>query len=50
MKKVIKKGLEDGYKKGLEEQELVEHENCGDEGNCVPSTVPGSFREETWEE
>lgn len=53
-----KKGLEEGYKKGLEEayqkvlkeQVPIENVTCDDEGNCIPSTVLESFKEETWEE
>ena len=53
------KGLEDAVEyiardwllQGKTEQEPVEQERtCEDEGTCVPSTVLGSFREETWEE
>ena len=36
---------------GKTEQKPVEHElTCEDDGTCIPSTVLGSFREETWEE
>ena len=45
-----KKGLEEGYQKAIKEQDPVKHENCDDEGNCIPSTVLESFKEETWEE
>ena len=44
------KGFEHGYQKGLEEQDPMEYENCDDEGNCIPSTVLESFKEETWEQ
>lgn len=52
------KGLEDAAEniaravllQGKMEQKPLEHEmTCEDEGNCIPSTVLGSFREETWE-
>lgn len=42
------KGLEEGYKKALKEQVPIENVACDDEGNCIPSTVLESFREEAW--
>lgn len=34
----------------IEKQEPLEQETCDDEGNCIPSTVFESFKEDVWEE
>ena len=40
--------FEEAASEGETEQDPVEHENCDDKGNCIPSTVLESFQEETW--